>query len=244
MTFDIHRFDTCSSTNDLVREMALEGASEGTAIVAAEQTAGRGTKGRTWHSAAGRGLYLSILLRPASPDISLLPLAAGLAARAAVFDACGLDVRLRWPNDIVFGDRKLGGILCESRVQEDRPVFVVLGLGLNVNQGIEDFPEDLRTSAVSLKIALGRPSDLEVLLGRILDQASLWLDRHSRGERASIVRAFEAASAFAKGDDLAVYEDGAIVRGVYEGVDVSGALLFRSDAGARLITSADLVKRT
>jgi BirA family biotin operon repressor/biotin-[acetyl-CoA-carboxylase] ligase len=241
MIFTIHRFETCSSTNDVVRELALEGAPEGTAVVAAGQTAGRGTKGRAWHSPAGRGLYLSILLRPASADLSLLPLAAGLAVRAAIRDACGLDVRLRWPNDIIVDGRKLGGILCESRVREGRPDFVVLGLGLNVNQDAADFPEDLRASAASLKIAARWTRGLDDLLDRVLAQAGVWLDRHSRGERETIVRAFDAASVFARGEALSVRDEGAVVRGVYEGIDVSGALLLRTDCGVRRITSAENV---
>ena len=127
MKFEIHRVGICPSTNDVLRKMAAAGAPEGTAVVAGAQTAGRGTKGRAWHSAPGRGLYLSVLLRPAGFDLSLLTLAAGLAARDAVRSSHGLDVRLRWPNDIVFDGRKLGGILCETRIQGGRPEFAALG---------------------------------------------------------------------------------------------------------------------
>jgi len=159
MNFHIHKFETCTSTNDVAREMALRGAPEGTAVVAEEQTAGRGTKGRSWHSPRGKGLYVSLVLRPEAAEITLLPLAAGLAAREAVERSHGLSARLRWPNDILWEGKKLGGILCESGFLGNRPEYVILGVGLNVDHDLDDFPEDIRALAVSVRMAARRPAD-------------------------------------------------------------------------------------
>ncbi len=242
MKFEIHRVGICPSTNDVLRKMAAAGAPEGTAVVAGAQTAGRGTKGRTWHSAPGRGLYLSVLLRPAGFDLSLLTLAAGLAARDAVRSSHGLDVRLRWPNDIVFDGRKLGGILCETRIQGGRPEFAALGYGLNVNHAADDFSDELRSSAVSMRQALGIACDIELLLTHVLDRTDVWYGCLSRGESESIVRAFEDASAFPKGASLAVLADDGPVEGAFAGVDAKGALLVRTRSGVRRFTCADIVK--
>ncbi|MBE3131017.1 MAG: biotin--[acetyl-CoA-carboxylase] ligase, partial [Acidobacteria bacterium] len=131
----VHRRECVASTNDTARELALAGADHGTAVVAGEQTRGRGTKGRVWHSPPGLGLYASFILRgPAAgpvPFLHLLPLAAGLAASDAVLAAAGAAVRLKWPNDLVHDGKKLGGILSEGVSGGPAGDFAVVGVGIN-----------------------------------------------------------------------------------------------------------------
>jgi len=263
MRFDIRRLETCPSTNDAVRELAAAGAPEGAVVVAGEQTAGRGTKGRAWHSPPGLGLYASILLRPAFSGLSLLPIAAGLAVRDAVASAEGIAVRLRWPNDIVLDGRKLGGILCESGFLGDRPEYAVLGIGLNVNHGPADFPDALRDGAVSLRIALGRPADRERLLGALLAAVDHWTGALARGEAALIVRDFDSSSFYRPGEPVLVSAaddpspardsqwraspaagpaSAAGRRFVYEGIDADGALLIRGPDGLRRFLSGEVRK--
>ena len=132
---------------DLLHELAAAGAETGTAVVASEQTGGRGSRGRTWHSPPG-GLWLSILLRPAEEaGVELLALRVGLAI-ARTIDELGLSrpVRIKWPNDLMIGEQKVGGILCEARWHGDALGWVVVGLGLNVRNRVSAELEDVATS--------------------------------------------------------------------------------------------------
>ena len=149
---------TVSSTNDLARDLARRGEPEGTLVVAEAQTAGRGRLGRSWHSPPGTGLWCSLVLRPGVTGAALasLPIVAGLAAVRAVLSLGGLPLGIKWPNDIVVGDRKVGGLLAEAGQSDDGRGFVVLGFGLNVAQEAQDFPPELRETAISLAMA-GRP---------------------------------------------------------------------------------------
>ncbi len=135
---------TCVSTNDVAKALAAEGADDGTVVVADEQTGGRGTKGRGWHSAPGLGLYASVILRPGRSDIALIPAMAGVAVAEAVRAAAGIEARLKWPNDIVWRGKKLGGILSESAFRGDEVGYVVVGIGLNLRHRRADFPADIR----------------------------------------------------------------------------------------------------
>src|SRR4030042_3747665 len=156
----VYRRDRVDSTNDVARELALAGADHGTAVVAGEQTRGRGTKGRVWHSPPGLGLYASFILRgPGAgpvPFLHLLPLAAGLAASDAVLAGAGVAVRLKWPNDLVYDGKKLGGILSEGVSGGPAGDFAVVGGGITVDHVPGDFPADLRASSTSLRIIGGR----------------------------------------------------------------------------------------
>jgi BirA family transcriptional regulator, biotin operon repressor / biotin---[acetyl-CoA-carboxylase] ligase len=144
----VHRFEQVSSTMDVLHELAAAGGETGTAVVASEQTGGRGSRGRTWHSPPG-GLWLSILLRPDGESaVELLALRAGLAI-ARVLDELGRSrpVRIKWPNDLMIGEHKVGGILCEARWQGNALAWVVVGLGLNVQNPV---PAELGAMATSL----------------------------------------------------------------------------------------------
>src|SRR3954463_15823405 len=148
MTPRLYHFERVDSTMDLVHQLASEGAEAGTAVLAGEQQGGRGSRGRAWHSPPG-GLWLSVLYRPpASEGMELLSLRLGLLAAAALeAPAPGIRVMLKWPNDLMLHDRKLGGILCEARWQGESPGWIVAGVGLNVTNPI---PDDLRHTATAL----------------------------------------------------------------------------------------------
>src|SRR5512138_215415 len=163
----VHRFESVASTNDIAKALAQAGEGHGTAVLAREQIRGRGTKGRSWHSPAGLGLYASFILRAAEgrpvPSPHLLPLAVGLAVSDAILEAGGLETRLKWPNDVLFEGRKLGGILCEGNSLGASGGFVVAGIGLNVGQTLADFPAELRDAATSLRLAAGGPVPVDPL---------------------------------------------------------------------------------
>jgi len=140
-------YDRVTSTLDVLHERAAEGAPVGTTILADEQVAGRGRHGRRWHSPAGRGIWLGYLMRPGEPAaVPLLSVRVGLAIAAAL-DGLGAQLALKWPNDLILADRKLGGILCEARWHGPRPTWVAVGVGLNVHGPL---PDDLRDTAVAV----------------------------------------------------------------------------------------------
>ncbi len=150
----IHRFEALPSTQDALHHLAQEGAPAGTAVVAREQTLGRGSRGREWHSPAG-GLWLSVLCRPPEElAMEVLSLRVAIGVATAVERACpGVALQLKWPNDLMLAGRKLGGILCEARWQGGKPGWVAVGVGMNLTNAI---PEALADSAIALdRVATG-----------------------------------------------------------------------------------------
>ena len=143
-----------ASTNDVAREWALTGAPDGALVVAARQTRGRGRRERTWDSPAGTGLYASFVLRPDWPadQAPNLAIVAGMAAFRALEKAGVRDLRMKWPNDVLANGRKICGVLVEPRLGAGRIEFAVAGIGINVGQGADDFPPDLRQPATSCRL--------------------------------------------------------------------------------------------
>jgi BirA family biotin operon repressor/biotin-[acetyl-CoA-carboxylase] ligase len=189
---------------------------------------GRG--GHNWHSAAGEGLYVTVLLRPAIPAVRLplLPLAAGLAAAEAVRAVAGLTVDLRWPNDVLIGERKVCGILVESKIDGQMAGFAVVGIGINVHQS--SFDPGLSTPATSLDLESGRRISRLALLVCLLKS----LEREAAGlaDPAAGVRVparVEQASTWIRGRRVEVHGPQACT-GVTAGLDGHGFLLVRSEA--------------
>lgn len=164
-----------SSTNDLAWEAEARGAPEGFVVFAERQTAGRGQYGRRWESALNQGLWFSVLLRPRislSDSPQLTSLLAGATA-ATIIEGTGCTASIKTPNDIYAAGRKIAGVLVEGRTTSDGKYVAVAGVGVNVNQTLEDFPAELRPTAGSLRIAIGRKiprGPLAVALLRKLDQ--------------------------------------------------------------------------
>ncbi len=228
----LHFFPVTDSTNTDALEAAREGAPHGSVYLADEQLAGRGRGDHTWHSAAGQGLYVSVLLRPRIPALRLplLPLAAGLAAADAIRAVSGLSVDLRWPNDLLIGLRKAGGILVEAsseaNAESGAAAFAVAGIGINVHQ--RDFASDLSTPATSLDLECGRRISRQSLLVSLLE--SLQREVHGLLDSASaqtIPRRVEQASTWVRGRKVEVSGPQACI-GVTAGLDEHGFLLVRT----------------
>ena len=153
-----HHFFKTDSTNHVAMELGYAGEPEGAVVLAEEQTAGRGRVGRSWHSERGTGIYVTLLLRPKLSPVQapLLTMLAGLSARAAILAQTGLSAELKWPNDLLLGGEKLGGILTEMHAEPSTVRFVVIGLGINVNQ--EKFPAEISGMATSLRKESGESS--------------------------------------------------------------------------------------
>jgi BirA family biotin operon repressor/biotin-[acetyl-CoA-carboxylase] ligase len=241
----LHRLDSVPSTNDAARALARVGAAHGTAVVAEEQTRGRGTKGRSWHSPRGRGLYVSFILRWDDPRelggaFALLPLAAGLAAADAVLESAGVSPGLKWPNDLVWERKKLGGILTESVFREKAPGFAVVGVGINVNHEAADFPGDLAGTATSLLLITGRPADRERLLGGLCRSLESWYNSLIRGGRDGVIRSYEDRMAFSPGSRIRVSTARADVTGIYRGLAPEGHLRLETDERQVLVSFAEI----
>jgi BirA family transcriptional regulator, biotin operon repressor / biotin---[acetyl-CoA-carboxylase] ligase len=204
------------STNTRARELAEAGAPHGTLVTAARQSAGRGRQGRTWSAPAGRALLCSLVLR--EPP-RLLSLAAGLAVAEVVAGAGG-GPRLKWPNDVLIGGRKVAGILVEGRPQER---WAALGIGVNVAVREDDFPAELRGQAGTLGWG---PEEIEPTLARLLDAMSRWLDA-DESEVLSAVRERDALRGarvrWAEGEGVGagIDEDGRLVVAVSDGRQVA-----------------------
>jgi BirA family transcriptional regulator, biotin operon repressor / biotin---[acetyl-CoA-carboxylase] ligase len=240
----VRHFESVDSTNELALIAARAGAKWGV-WVADEQTAGRGRGGHDWHSARGDGLYFSALVTPEIPMSFArdLPIAAGLAVQAAVLETTGLRLDLRWPNDLMFGARKCGGILVESASElapagwrEDVGLalrYAVVGIGLNV--GHRSFPAELARLATSLFLESEREYERESVLGAILRYLDDEVKRMSRewlGIRngPSLYARFSAASSWVNGKRVSVDEGGGYT-GWTRGLDPKGFLLVEDDQG-------------
>jgi BirA family biotin operon repressor/biotin-[acetyl-CoA-carboxylase] ligase len=168
---EVEAWERLGSTNDRARERAEAGAPPWTVVIADEQTRGRGRAGRTWSSPAGRGLWLSFLAPHPAARAPLAPVLVGLALARAVARVCGLEALVKWPNDLWLGDRKVAGILCEAAAGA-----LVVGVGVNVRQRPEDFPDEIRGRATSLEAAAGRSVSRALLAGELLRGARALLD--------------------------------------------------------------------
>lgn len=161
-----------SSTNEVARRWAAQGAPEGAVVVADEQTAGRGRAGRVWICPPGMGLLMSAIVRPRCPPSAVggLALVAGIAAARAIERTTGVTANLKWPNDIIAADRKAGGILVECECRGSRLSWAVVGIGLNVNGAVGDFPPDLRPTLTTLAEQAGSTLNRITLFRNLLGE--------------------------------------------------------------------------
>ena len=216
------------STQDELARLAAAGAPEGTVVTATHQTGGRGRRGRTWWDAPGDNRLLSILLRPAIPAAAapVLSLVSAVAVAEAISSAAGVETGIRWPNDVLIGDRKVSGILAEAVVNAaGRVEHVRLGIGVNVNQA--EFPPPIRSLATSLRHATGRAHGRERLLAELLSALDRRYAEFLAGGFAGVRDEWRRRSATlgrwirAPGGELLLAED----------VDDFGALLGRDATG-------------
>jgi BirA family biotin operon repressor/biotin-[acetyl-CoA-carboxylase] ligase len=168
----VYAFETIDSTNAFARTLAVRGHAEGTLVYAEHQTRGRGRWGRTWESAKGKGLIFSLVLRPApgSAGVGSLTLAAATSVAQVLERRWGFKPKLRWPNDVTIGGKKVAGVLTETQLGTGGVSFAVMGVGVNVNQEEADFPPGLLDRAGSLRMASGRPLDRLDLLAELIHQ--------------------------------------------------------------------------
>lgn len=224
------------STNDRARNRLDEADGDGAVVVADEQTAGRGRRGRTWQSPPRRNLYLSVALVPTLAAVEAWRL--GLATALAVAGACETvaPVALKWPNDVVGAGnaRKIGGLLIETMAEADRLRGAVLGIGINVNWRRSEMPDDLREGATSLADLRGASVDREELLGRLLDTLEAEIAAVEAG--ISPLERYRARCS-TLGTTVEVVTVDGLVRGRAVDLDGSGALVVEDGDGRRHVVS-------
>lgn len=185
-------FATVDSTNTYLKRAAADGAPDGTIAVAAEQTAGRGRRGRTFQSAADKGIYLSVLLRPQRKADSLLPL-TGLCAAAmcnAVEHACGVRAQIKWTNDLLLNGKKLCGILTELGMENGALSYVIIGIGINVSHKAEDFEGEVAAIATSLERELGKTVSKNGLAAAMIEELDKLYTALQNGDTATYLAAY------------------------------------------------------
>ena len=227
----IYHFFKVDSTNRVTLDLGHAGEPDGAVILAEEQTAGRGRSGRDWHSERATGIYVTLLLRPklVPAQAPLLTIMAGLAARTAIETQTGLLVDLKWPNDLMISGKKAGGILTEMYAEPGQVRFVIIGIGLNVNQ--EKFPSELSSIATSLRTEAGRPQSRLELLVRLLRQFESEYNRFLQEGPSSLIEHFAAVSSYAQGKRVRVSNGKEIFTGITAGLGPEGVLQVRRDNG-------------
>ncbi len=230
------RFESLPSTNTELARMASEGAAEGVAILADEQTAGRGRLQRAWSSPKGAGLYFSILLRPRIPvdHWPLITFMAALAVGDALQEATGLRTDIKWPNDILSGELKICGILSEA-IETPAGRAVIVGIGINLMPGA--FPE-----ATSVSEATGLKPDREAILAALLSALTRWYSLLGQSSgREKIVAAWSNRSSYATGKLVQVKNGDETWQGTTCGIEPDGALRLRTIEGeVKLIRAGDV----
>jgi len=228
----IHRFNSVTSTNDVAREMAVAGAPEGTAVLAQEQTSGRGRQGRLWRSPAGHGLYLSVVLRPQTSFsvIQLIPLAAGVAVAETLRDVYVISPDIKWPNDILVGGRKACGILVESAIESNRIQFAILGIGVNLGQ--EEFPPDIRATATSMVKETGLLIAPDDLLVPLLNRLEHWY-RVIATDPSAVIMRWQELSTYAIDCKVTIITGDGTFAGITSGLTPAGALIVELPGGDR-----------
>jgi BirA family biotin operon repressor/biotin-[acetyl-CoA-carboxylase] ligase len=225
-------FRSCPSTNDAARELGHRGAPEGSLAVAEGQTKGRGRLGRGWVSPAGKGIYVSVLLRPriVPEEAFKLTLLTAVACAQAV-TAAGAEAKIRWPNDVLIGGRKVAGILTELEAEADRIHQAVIGIGLNVNTPASLFPRSLRGTATSLKLATGQKHSRVRVLQEMLAALEERYERLKAGRFEEVLQEWRSLDVTLGSRVRAVLLEGEI-EGEAKDIDSDGALLIVGAGGA------------
>lgn len=229
--------DTCESTMTEGARLARAGGPSGTVVVAEEQVAGQGRYRRQWHSERESGLYISIVLRLGLTleSARVLSMALGLAAGEAIARAANVSCELRWPNDVLIGEKKCAGILVQ--VEGDA---LIAGIGINVNH--EAFPPELELKATSLRVACGRPVSRELLLFHLLGTVDSFTRMLAEGGREPVLKMFSRNSSCVSGRRVTVEQGGNLIEGVTDGLDPSGFLYLKKPDGSRITILAGGVR--
>jgi len=239
---DIRWYESIRSTQDAAHEALLLGAGEGTLILAENQTGGRGRFGRAWHSPKGKGIYMSFLLQPNLPlqQASHMTILLSVALCRSIRKVAQVNATIKWPNDILINGAKVCGILVETFAEADRVKTMIAGIGISVNFGQDDFPEELRDLATSILLSTGRSVSREALIAEYFEQFSALYELYKKDGFAPI-RSLWIALTSTLGGQVTVTTPQGVIRGKAEEITADGALYVRDDNGElHLLYSGDL----
>lgn len=235
--------DSVESTNDLAMSLATRGEiAPGTVLVADSQTRGKGRLGRTWESPAGKNIYISLIIRPElePKDATMLTILAAVAGALALQRSCNIPVSIKWPNDLVISDKKLGGILTEVRADPDRVALAVIGIGINVNMDHKGLPEAIRDIATSARIETGKDQPRNGIIIELLKQFELWYNILKKEGKKPLLDAWRRNSS-TLGRKINISMQGASWSGIAEDIDDNGMLILKMKSGKRkTISSGDI----
>lgn len=235
----IHYFDTIGSTNDEARRMAKSGAPHGTVLIAGHQTGGHGRRGRSFHSPAGSGIYMSVLLRPdcAPTELMHLTCAAAVAMCDAIEQAVGFRPGIKWTNDLVYDRRKIGGILTELGFTNQGLVdYAIIGIGINCTQTELDFPEDIRSIAASLAMVSQTRVEADVVAAAMI-QALQKMDSQLLSAKAQILAQYKK-DCITLGQEIVLLRGDGKRYGIARDIDPDGGLVVEFQSGTLEVVSS------
>lgn len=239
---EIHYYSEVDSTNEVAKKLANEGAPEGTIVIAESQSSGRGRRGKKWLSPSG-GVWMTIILRPDIPPAKApqLTLVTGVAVAETLDEECKLDVGIKWPNDILIGEKKVCGILTEANINPQGLEYVVVGVGIDLNVDVNAFPPNLRKGATSLKQELEKEIYSVKLVQRFLKNFETLYNDFKTGNFPEILKEWRKLSKTI-GLNVEVRKKGKVVRGEAVGITNEGVLILEMDDGSlRKVISGECI---
>lgn len=238
------------STNLRAKQLAETGEPEGTLVVADEQTAGRGRRGRGWASESGVGIWMTLILRPELEPAHVpgITLVAALAVNRSIREICGVDSRIKWPNDIILNGKKICGILTEMSSEINYIHYAVTGIGINANT--EHFPKEIADTATSIYLQTGKRVDRAALAGRFVNLFGEYYEQYlTDGSLAAFVKEYDQMLAN-RNQQVRIYhgmmedaDPSEIETGIARGIDATGALLVEMDGGCKAVVSGEVSVR-
>lgn len=238
---EIFFYEKVVSTNTVASNLA-EQVAEGTVILADTQEKGRGRLGRLWVSTPGENIYMSIILQPQieTRDATLITIMAAVASANALRKTTGLNISIKWPNDLIFHERKIGGILTELKTDQKGILFSVIGIGINVNTDINSFPEDVRGIATSVKNETGKLFSREEIVAETLNEIDNWYMILKAMKREVLLAEWQRLTS-TLGKEVIVVIGQETYKGFAEAIDDEGMLILRLPSGEmKRIHSGDL----
>jgi BirA family biotin operon repressor/biotin-[acetyl-CoA-carboxylase] ligase len=228
----IHYYQETGSTNDEAFRLGMEGAPEGTVVVANSQSAGKGRLQRSWFSPPSSNIYTSVILRPEfnPADAPRITIMAGLAAAQTIETCCPRKARIKWPNDILLDGKKICGILAQMQAGEDKIDFVILGIGINVNVATDEFPPEIRNTATSIAVQTGAFHSRQDLLITLYKNLSKWY-KALTSNGFEMIREEWLKMASLIGCETQVKFGNEIIKGKALGIDERGALVISDSKG-------------
>ena len=240
--------ESLDSTNTLAMELSEKGVSHGTAVIADRQLKGKGRLGRTWFSPPHGNIYMSVIVRPEiePKDAALLTIMSAISCARAIRNSTGIEVKIKWPNDLMVSEKKIGGILTEMKSDQDRIVFAVIGIGINVNSSLDAFPSDVRAVAASVMEELrakGYSQEISrtLIIAAILNELERWFKVLIKGGRIQLINEWKKLSS-TLGRKVKVVSGKDTFSGIAEDIDDEGMLILRLPSGGlKKISAGDVI---